>query len=344
MAYVDHTFHQQSKSTSFLREILAKNFEVTDFWIDPWGDARTVEIETLNSYEYVLFFQKISPLKDLWKLHAKIIWVQMYDSANFDYFYWKNLSFLPIKVLAFSGKIEAQCKKFGVETLRVQYYLEPEKYRGELPAGRHLFFWYRGSLAWQTVRKILNPEEIDSLSYLSKPDPGYQKETVSPEDIKRYKMTIVESEFLPSHDEYLRELSKVNIFIAPRLKEGIGLSFLEALAMGRCVIANDDATMNEYIRHGETGYLFNAENPKPLDLSNIKTVTDNAKRAAYLGYEQWTKSVPSIVEFLKSPSTALNGNPLKKSWFKYLYTTKLSLHPIKETLKARVQNFTRTFR
>jgi glycosyltransferase involved in cell wall biosynthesis len=267
---------------------MEKDFEVTKFWINPWGENRIIEIETLNKYDFVLFFQKISPLANLRKLKAHIIWVQMYDSANFDYFYWKNLSFLPIRVLAFSEKIEAQCKKYNIPSLAIKYYLNPKDYKQvQITDKRNVLFWYRGSIKWSAVRKILNPSQVNSVIYLSKPDPGYKKEIIDQTDIKKFNMTIIESEFMPTRNEYLDILSKTNIFISPRLKEGIGVSMLEAIASGHCVIAHNDGTMNEYIVDNKNGYLFDTKDPKLIDLSNIQTVTLNSRMDAEAGYKKW---------------------------------------------------------
>ena len=38
-----------------------------------------------------------------------------------------------------------------------------------------------------------------------------------------------------------------DVFISPRKQEGIGMSFLEAMSLGKYIIAINDSTMNEYI-------------------------------------------------------------------------------------------------
>ncbi len=53
--------------------------------------------------------------------------------------------------------------------------------------------------------------------------------------------------------EYLDMLAAANVFFAPRRAEGIGMSFLEAMAMGLCVVAPRGPTMSEYIENGRNG-------------------------------------------------------------------------------------------
>ena len=54
----------------------------------------------------------------------------------------------------------------------------------------------------------------------------------------------------------LRTLGEANIFIAPRLYEGVAPAFLEALAQGCSVFGFDAPTMDEYIEPGEDVYLI----------------------------------------------------------------------------------------
>lgn len=65
-------------------------------------------------------------------------------------------------------------------------------------------------------------------------------------------------------------IQKSALYFAPRKYEGIGMSFLEAMASGRCVIAPDYPTMNEYIKNGETGYLYNFKRPQKIKFDDIK--------------------------------------------------------------------------
>ncbi len=273
LAFVDHSFHKTTGSADFyIKEFLEPYFEVTRYQDEAWHGGKHVVVSELNKYDYVFFCQTINPLLELARLKAKIIWAPMYGGVRLNYFYWKSLSLLPIKVLCFSDKIYERCKKFGIDTLKVQYFLDPSTYHSPLPQGRvNIFFWYRGSITFADLKKIIDPKQIDSFIYKSNPDPFCQKEIISADDIKNFKMRIIEDGY-SSKEDYLALLSQANVFIAPREKEGIGMSFLEAMAMGQCVIGNNDATMNEYIRHEDTGHLFDLQNPKILDFSQLESV------------------------------------------------------------------------
>ncbi len=96
-------------------------------------------------------------------------------------------------------------------------------------------------------------------------------------------------------------VSACNVYIAPRLFEGIGFSFLEAMSMGKAVIAADHPTMNEYIIHGVNGYLFSEHAPAPLDLSHVSAVCKNAFYGVLAGRRQWLSGKKGIPDWIEIP-------------------------------------------
>jgi glycosyltransferase involved in cell wall biosynthesis len=101
-------------------------------------------------------------------------------------------------------------------------------------------------------------------------------------------------------------------------REGIGLSFLDAMAQGMVVIAANDATMNEYISHGVNGYLFDIDVPKPIDFGDYGKVRDRSISDFAEGREEWLRSEPAIVDFIrKKPrriSYPINKGQLVDAW------------------------------
>ena len=78
------------------------------------------------------------------------------------------------------------------------------------------------------------------------------------------------------------------------------MSFLEAMAMGKVVIAIDNPTMNEYIINNETGYLFNLKRPEVINLSNIDRIQKNTYEYVCAGYLKWESSKNLIIKFIES--------------------------------------------
>ena len=82
---------------------------------------------------------------------------------------------------------------------------------------------------------------------------------------------------------YLQVLAEHNVFVAPRRFEGIGMAFLEAMAMGMLVVAENTPTANEYIVSGENGILFGGNNdflwlPRPVSAEQMNRMGSSARK------------------------------------------------------------------
>ena len=78
------------------------------------------------------------------------------------------------------------------------------------------------------------------------------------------------------------------------------MSFLEAMASGRCVIAPDYPTMNEYIKNGETGFLYNYKKPELLTILNVREIQKNTAEYIKQGYEKWEKEKYKIFDYIEA--------------------------------------------
>lgn len=109
------------------------------------------------------------------------------------------------------------------------------------------------------------------------------------------------SEWFDTREEMQRLIGQSAIYMAARPQEGIGMSFLEAMAMGKCVVASDDTTMNEYIVHGENGLLYDYKRPVPLKLYDIRRIQKNTIRYIKKGYLKWEKEKWKILDWIEQP-------------------------------------------
>ena len=92
LAFIDHNFHQKSKSGNFIREILRKKFVIDDFW---WSLKDQYKlIDKIKNYENFFFFQSLLPLEDMLKIRDKnIMWAPMYDNLDTSFNYWKKIKY-----------------------------------------------------------------------------------------------------------------------------------------------------------------------------------------------------------------------------------------------------------
>jgi glycosyltransferase involved in cell wall biosynthesis len=112
-----------------------------------------------------------------------------------------------------------------------------------------------------------------------------------------------------------KDIAASALYVAPRFHEGIGLSFLEAMAMGRCVIAVNNPTMNEYIIDGENGFLYDISSPAPIALSpeKIRNIQQNTIKYMQDGRNRWEKDKSLILDWLEQKPSA-NKKLLKRKF------------------------------
>lgn len=113
---------------------------------------------------------------------------------------------------------------------------------------------------------------------------------------ERFSLTY--STWFDTRKEMQKIIESSSIYIAPRFAEGIGMSFLEAMAMGRCVVAVNNPTMNEYIINGVTGFLYEYENPKIFIDTDILEIQKNTYNYIKEGYENWEKDKFQILDWV----------------------------------------------
>ena len=76
------------------------------------------------------------------------------------------------------------------------------------------------------------------------------------------------------------------------------MAFIEAMAMGKCVVAHNDATMNEYIKDGVNGILFDADRPIAIAESQILSVHSNIHAIKEQWYGVWLEDMKKISNFI----------------------------------------------
>ncbi len=67
-----------------------------------------------------------------------------------------------------------------------------------------------------------------------------------------------------SQDEIPKYLNEADIFVRPSLSEGMGNSFIEAMAAGLPVIATPVGGIPDFLKDGETGLFCEVNNPKSI--------------------------------------------------------------------------------
>ena len=73
---------------------------------------------------------------------------------------------------------------------------------------------------------------------------------------------------------------------------------IEAMTMGKVVVAPDHPTTNEYISHQKNGLLYDIHDLKPLNFSSAKTIAIQAREDSLLGFENWKRESKELLDFI----------------------------------------------
>lgn len=84
--------------------------------------------------------------------------------------------------------------------------------------------------------------------------------------------------------------TKADIFVRASRSEGLGSSFLEAMAAGLPIIGTNVGGIPDFLKDGETGLFCQADNPESIAVAVKKLTTDNAL------YEKLAKNGRELVE------------------------------------------------
>lgn len=306
LLYIGHGFHRKTGSSRFLLDLLQPHFVVAVLWDDSWqAGGAPLTAEQINSHapDLILCMQALPKRAVLRRLHCRrLFWAPMRDAISLQPAPWRRLRPSGLRLISFCREAHDYCIAAGLESHAVQFWPPPPETAPPIvDEPLRIFFWMRrGNPGWPTLKALLGDARPERIVLRTVADPG---ETLAlPSDAERAEYRI---ELLPDWLEkadYLRLLGSCNTFMAPRLLEGIGLSFLDAMALGQAVIAPDRATMNEYVRHGGNGWLYDPANPQPLDFSDLAAVRAQARRDVADGHARWCASLPALIGYLSDPA------------------------------------------
>jgi len=299
IAYIDHSYHIQTASTMFLLDLLREIAEVDVYFDESWLGNENVDLSEIlaRHYDVIVLFQVERHAKVLNDSSARVIFVPMYDSClPFADDFWKGLTCL--EILCFCRALYERLAGWGLRTRYVQFFPEVVRFDVNTTPERAGFFWSRlPEPSWQTVKALLGQSRLSWINIHQARDPlGAGPLVLADGDEEQYQLRF--TEWADDKTEYTRALHQAGIFFAPRLQEGIGMAFLESMAMGKAVVAADNPTMNEYITDQVNGYLFDPNNPKPLDLHRFREIGRTARESMERGRRRWEQSERAIKQWI----------------------------------------------
>lgn len=298
LLFIGHEFHKTTKSSYFMQELLAEKYEIESFYIDPYKitDTDFTQISG-KTFDILVLWQVMPSLMELEKYikFKTCAFFPMYDhTKTLNSPLWNE--YKNCNIINFSKAFHKTCKEGGLSSYYIQYFPKPADILDEGDE-KSIFFWQRSDkITTKTLEKVIDIKKIDKLYLHKNTDP--KNKFIPPS--KNLESKVVYSSWFDTKDEMQKYIQKSALYFAPRRYEGIGMSFLEAMAAGRCVIAPDYPTMNEYIKNRETGFLYDYKRPELLTLSNIRKIQKNTSEYIKQGYEKWEKEKYKIFEYIES--------------------------------------------
>ena len=314
LLYIGHSYHNKTKSTLFLKELLAQKYVVETFDFDPYQDTyQKFEALKGRAYDMVVIFQIMPNIKKIktWLKAKRYVFFPMYDgSGSLGLAFWYQ--WRDVKIINFSKTLHEKLSDWGLDSFYIQYFPKPVK-NPCLGRKKNIYFWQRTKdITAPLVEKLFSHIGYNKIHIHKALDPN---ETFIPPSQKMHKKAVY-STWYQDKEAMQKEMNTCGIYIAPRLYEGIGMSFLEAMAMGKCVIAPDHPTMNEYIRHNKTGILYNFEAVEALAPFNAHRLGLNAYHFIKKGFKRFEREKINILKEMEKP-IKIDKKKLLKPSFKF---------------------------
>lgn len=331
--FIGHTYHQKTKSSLFLLEILEERYDVRMVYIDPQSSTTYNEMSLVGEprhYDLLVVWQV---MPDIGLMKKFVSWdygcfFPMYDHqmGNKEFYNETWQGFMDFNIVCFSKALFNDVVKAGFNAKYIQFFPKPHPVE-EWGDEHGVFFWQRvTSLNMETLVSVTKHLDIHSVHLHEALDPGHK--LLPPEKWSKELSSFIrsvevrESEWFENKAQLTNEMDRYAFYMAPRYYEGIGMSFLDAMARGRCVIAPDTATMNEYITHGVNGLLYSWDGATddcklilPPDLP-IRQLQANALHSIQEGYKRWEENKHQILEWCAEKAKP-NRRQLCKSAVRY---------------------------
>ena len=298
LLYIGHAFHNKTKSSDFILDLLSTKYSIEKFDFDPYCDGMGVFKKLSGLHFDVVILWQIMP--DISKLREyfsfdKIAFFPMYDGVpDFSDPIWSK--YFECNIINFSIALHENCKEHGFSSQYIQYFPKPKTILN-MGDEKSVFMWQRvANINPDTIDKVLGVNNINYLYHHQAADPEQNLKLPS----KKFEGKVKISTWFETKEEMDKYMQECALYFAPRIKEGIGMSFLEAMASARCVIAPDFPTMNEYIKNGVTGYLYNQKKPQKIKIKNVRQIQENTMKYIEEGYKKWDENKHKILDWIES--------------------------------------------
>lgn len=302
LLFISPQFHKKTGSNLFIRELYETKYKIDDCFLD-WDSFDGVSNFFDKDYDLLICWQITLTEKVINSLSYKRgVFFPMFDACKSVFkteAWWSYRNFV---IISFSLFLHKRLKIIGLDSYYIQYF--PKVSLNDIRENKKsVFFWNRQTrININDVCKFFLEIEVNHIHWHKAVDPNQSIRNLNDEYLNHYNLTV--TEWFDLKEEMYNCRDNSAYYFAPRRYEGIGHGFLEAMATGRCVVAPNKPTMNEYIDDGENGLLYDPENIKPLAMHNLEDIQRNTKSYMQEGRNKWNRNKSNILVWSEK-----KGNP-----------------------------------
>ncbi len=307
LLYIGHTFHRTTRSNEFFLKLLKGSYEVTTLFVDPDVSSRKWDCSKIagKDFDVVVIWQILFPIRLLRSLVSfrTGICIPMMDGYARGPARWYRprwAGYAKFRFVSFCRQMHEDLVAHGYDSRYVKYYPEIDVGDGASRIPDSGFFWYRRPpVTAEVVKSLCDKLGIRHLHLHDKADPNCPPCNIGCLD-----------EIIAAHTTWFDDQAQMKdcvrrciYYFAPREYEGIGMGFLEAMAMGCIVVAPNRPTMSEYIEDGKTGFLYDVDTPDsfaPVHIDVVKMRNDIIA-SIEKGQWEWRQEAQELISLLDAP-------------------------------------------
>ena len=313
MVFLSHPHHRYTQNFQWLLDALGKPFSRIH------GDQATLSEflpSLLHSPPRLLVLFQLEHLAPWCSLFCPVILFPMLDCTREtpDAFLQ---SLHRVELVSLSRRLHQRLSSLGLSCRHLQYAPDPDLFpEVSWDRGVRGYFWER------------TPEHLDRVAagkiFRRLGVPEFEVRSLEDQKFSEGNSTAVRSaaeRAWHDHTTYLKYLKDFQVYLSPRRFEGMGLTFLEAMAMGMCVVAENQPTAEEYITAGRNGILYRGEDrgiglPLAYSFHEMQHMGQQARQHLRTVHHNWLETrgdLSSLVERL-SRQTYATTSPTPDGW------------------------------